>query len=142
MRSGDLQEGVCLSPPHLRAGVHAMHRAVPPGQGSQLAGAPCLSPILCLHLQNTLMACATASLLCAPHPSLRPRAWPRMPGRSPGSPCVWRSSWARAALERCGWVRNTHPCPHPSQPAQGPQVPVSLIVSAEQLVCFYFMIVH
>lgn len=119
-----------------------MYRAVPSGQGSQPAEGPCLSPIPCLHPQNTPMACATASLPCAPHPSRRPRAWPRMPGRSPGSPCVWRSSWARAASERCGWVRNTHPCPHPSQTAQGPWVPLSLIVSTELAsLRFYFIIV-
>lgn len=120
--------------------VCTVYRAVPSGQGSQPAEGPCLSPIPCLHPQNTPMACATASLPCAPHPSRRPRAWPRMPGRSPGSPCVWRSSWARAASERCGWVRNTHPCPHPSQTAQGPWVPLSLIVSAEQLVSVFILL--
>lgn len=33
-----------------------------------------------------------------------------MPGKSPGNHCGWRSSWDRAASERCGWVR-TIPTP-------------------------------
>lgn len=86
------------------------------GQGGPRAGA---RPELhfCLHLQNMPMACATDSPLCAPHPSHRLRAWPRTPGRSPGSHCGWRSSWARAALERCGWVS---PCPYPLRGEHSP----------------------
>lgn len=61
---------------------------------------------LCLSLlQSMPTGCATGWPRFAPRWSLRPRGSLKMPGRFPGSPCDWSSSWARAASERSGWVR-------------------------------------
>ncbi len=64
------------------------------------------SPCLALS-QSTPTGFATGWPPCAPQSSLRPRGSLKMPGRFPGSPCDWSWNWARAALERFGWVRAT-----------------------------------
>lgn len=60
------------------------------------------------HWQSTLMDCVTVWQKFVQCWSLRLRAYPRMPGRSPGSPSALTLNSDRAASEKCGWVSLNH----------------------------------
>lgn len=75
---------------------------------------PQLKPNLSLLLgfspfQSTPMDCVTLLQMCVLWLNLKPRGWPRMPGRFPESPSASTWNWDRAVLEKSGWVRTFSP---------------------------------